>query len=587
MDTMSSALHINRESKDLPQTDRYRFLVEHSPDILFSCTLTGHFLFVNATMRKLIGLKDSELIGYAISSFMHSDINTLIWQSAFERLRHNQRPETFEIEWHFADGKDHLLSITLSPHCIENGQIQEVFGTAHDITNLRLTETGCAARYDALTGLPNRLLLIERLNTALHHAQRTQTQLAVLFLDFDNFKKINDTLGHMAGDEFILTISRELSKVLRKEETLARLSGDEFVIVLQNVTCENNVACFIDRVKSVFTKSYHAGRNMIHVSCSIGVALYPSHGSHCEELLKNADTAMYKAKELGKNNVQIYSNQMRNKEFNRLMLEGHLGNALINNEFSLHYQPQIDASTGRIRGFEALLRWHNPALGDISPCDFISLAEETGFIIPIGEWVLKTACAANQAWNTRYGTEYVVSVNVSSLQLKLPNFNETVKTVLAETGLDPTLLEIEITESILIESFDAIVQSLRELNKLGVRISLDDFGTGYSSINYLKKLPLTTLKLDKSLIDNVKTDRAEEEIVKTLITLLHKFNIRIIAEGVETKEQLSFLMNTRCDYLQGFLLCRPQSAENLLPFLTKQQINLAELLEFNYVGQFI
>lgn len=585
MDTIASALHINRESQDFLHW--YQLLVEHSPDILFICSSTGHFRFVNATMRRSIGLKDSELIGYTISVFTHSDTNVHAWQNAFERLRHNRRPETFEIEWHFADEKDHLLSITLTPLFTENGSLEEVCGTAHDITNLRLFESGCPARYDALTGLPNRLLLIERLNTALHHARRTKTQLAVLFLDFDNFKKVNDSLGHIVGDEFILTVSRELSKVLRKEETLARLSGDEFVIVLQNVTCEDNIECFINRIKSVFTRSYHAGRNMIHVSCSIGVALFPIHGSHCEELLKNADIAMYKAKELGKNNVQIYSDQMRNKELNRLMLEGHLGNALINNEFSLHYQPQIDASTGRIRGYEALLRWRNPALGYISPCEFISLAEETGFIIPIGEWVLKTACAANHAWNTRHGAQYIVSVNVSSLQLKLPNFNEIVKTVLAETGLDPSLLEIEITESILIDSFDAVVQSLRELSMLGVKISLDDFGTGYSSINYLKTLPLTTLKLDKSLINNVNTDKAEEEIVKTLITLLHKFNIRVIAEGVETKEQLSFLMNTRCDYLQGFLLCRPQSTENLTPFLTKQQIDLAELLEFNYVAQFI
>ncbi len=585
MDTIASALHINRESQDFLHW--YQLLVEHSPDILFICSSTGHFRFVNATMRRSIGLKDSELIGYTISVFTHSDTTMHAWQNAFERLRHNRRPETFEIEWHFADEKDHLLSITLTPLFTENGSLEEVCGTAHDITNLRLFESGCPARYDALTGLPNRLLLIERLNTALHHARRTKTQLAVLFLDFDNFKKVNDSLGHIVGDEFILTVSRELSKVLRKEETLARLSGDEFVIVLQNVTCEDNIECFINRIKSVFTRSYHAGRNMIHVSCSIGVALFPIHGSHCEELLKNADIAMYKAKELGKNNVQIYSDQMRNKELNRLMLEGHLGNALINNEFSLHYQPQIDASTGRIRGYEALLRWRNPALGYISPCEFISLAEETGFIIPIGEWVLKTACAANHAWNTCHGAQYIVSVNVSSLQLKLPNFNEIVKTVLAETGLDPSLLEIEITESILIDSFDAVVQSLRELSMLGVKISLDDFGTGYSSINYLKTLPLTTLKLDKSLINNVNTDKAEEEIVKTLITLLHKFNIRVIAEGVETKEQLSFLMNTRCDYLQGFLLCRPQSTENLTPFLTKQQIDLAELLEFNYVAQFI
>ncbi len=568
---------------------RYRQLVEHSPDIVYSCDPYGSFIFANARFSAATGISAQDIFGKSINAVTRSERTIYLWRKAFEIIRRNGEAEAVECEWGLHDSGVHLYSIHLSPVFDSRGKLVEICGTNHDITDIRHNEAaiGRLAHYDALTGLPNRLLFLERLNIAIHHATRAQSKLAVIFLDFDNFKKVNDTLGHAAGDEFIQTVSHEMSRVLRREETLARLSGDEFVIFIQDIKNEDSLSSFIERIKTVFSRSYRAGRNMIHVSSSIGIALFPDHGAHCEELIANADAAMYKAKESGKNNVQLYDRRMRDDVFKRLTLEGHLGNALKNGEFLLHYQPQVDAATGVIRGCEALLRWSSPELGPVQPQEFIKLAEETGFIIPIGEWVLKAACRQNLEWNRALGTPYVISVNVSSLQLKQPNFLETVTGVLAATGMSASQLELEITESILIDSFDVIIKTLDALKQLGVRISLDDFGAGYSSISYLKKLPLDTLKIDKSFIENIRHGKTEKEIIKTIISLVHKLGISIVAEGVETKAQLAYLMDARCDYLQGYHLCQPKSAEDVEALLAQGHINLSALLDYNFTGQYI
>ncbi|EGW38554.1 GGDEF domain-containing phosphodiesterase [Desulfosporosinus sp. OT] len=414
------------------------------------------------------------------------------------------------------------------------------------------------AYYDYITDLPNRILFLDKLKEAITIAKKNGTNVIVVFLDLDNFKIVNDTLGHTIGDALLIETAKRLLTCIDSKDTAARLSGDEFALLIEDVKPENSIVPNLERIKLIFKEPFWINETMINLTSSIGVSIYPDNGETGEELLNNADTAMYKAKELGKNGYQFFDIKMKENLLKKTTIERLLRKALKNNEFVLHYQPQYVAKTGRIRGFEALIRWNSPEIGFLSPMEFIPIAEESGLIIEIGEWVLNTASSVCKKFQDRFGHELIMAVNISPIQLRQRKFRGTVLKAIKSSGLKPTSLELEVTESIFIDSYDNVANELKNLKDLGVRIALDDFGTGYSSLSYLRKLPISLLKIDKAFVQEIDSLNPYNELTKSIISLVHKLNIETIAEGVETLEQLNYLINAKCDHLQGYYLGKPE-----------------------------
>jgi diguanylate cyclase (GGDEF)-like protein len=438
------------------------------------------------------------------------------------------------------------------------------------------------AYYDTLTDLPNRSLFHDRLSKALAHAARYSGTCALLFLDLDNFKRINDTLEHRIGDLLLKGVADRLSNYVRSGDTVARqavslltntvarLGGDEFTILLTEISTLQDAARVGQRILNLLAQPFSLDGHEVFVTASIGIAIFPSDGEDMNTLIKNADSAMYHAKELGKNNFQFYKQSMNDTALERLTLENSLRKALERREFLLYYQPRIDLPSGDIIGLEALIRWEHKEMGLIYPRQFIPLAEETGLIIPIGEWVLKSACRQNKIWQSSgfICTPVTVSLNLSGLQFRQKDLIKIIEKVLDDSGLNPYYLELEITESVIMKNPEATAVMLHQLKKMGVRISMDDFGTGYSSFNYLKQFPLDIVKIDRSFIKDVTESREDAAIVKAIIVMAHTLNLRVVAEGVETQEQLELLRGFGCDELQGFLFSQPLPAEEISEFLT-------------------
>ncbi|WP_410512769.1 ABC transporter substrate binding protein [Paenibacillus sp. BR2-3] len=407
---------------------------------------------------------------------------------------------------------------------------------------------------DVLSGLPNRLSLSEELRTFIE--KRSGGHAALFFLDVDNFKYINDTMGHTFGDQLLVKVGERLLGLNNGRGKHFRFGGDEFVILLKNITGSKEATAYAEALIQGFKEPFQLGASTVHISTSIGIAAYPENGGNAEELLKNADIAMYKAKEAGKGTYVVYGQNMQQHFDERMIIEKHLRNVIANNELTLHYQPLIDLGKGEIWGFEALLRWNSPVLGFVSPLSFIKIAEDCRLIIPIGEWVLRTACRFMKDLHDKGYAGYRISVNISVIQLMLEDFADGVLAVLEDTGLSPQYLELEITESIFMESFEAISKKLKMLRDKGIRIALDDFGTGYSSLSYLKELPITTLKIDKSFIDRIDAPN-NMSLASSIVTIGHNMGLRVTAEGVETAEQLAFLKRTNCDKVQGYYISKP------------------------------
>jgi len=440
-----------------------------------------------------------------------------------------------------------------------------------EASELATVEMEHLAYHDALTGLPNRPLFMDRLIMAVAQASRSNQKIAVFFLDLDRFKDINDSLGHSMGDGLLKAVAERIRRCVREGDTVARFGGDEFTLLIPRIDHVEDAAKIAQKILETLKIPFSIADHELFVTTSVGISIYPNDGGDPETLVRNADTAMYRAKDQGRDNYQLYAPAMNARALERLALENMLRKAISHRELVLFYQPIADMKTKSIVGVEALIRWKHPELGLLSPAHFISVAEMSGLIIPIGDWVLRTACKQTKSWQKRIDPELTVAVNLSARQFQQPNLTEIIGEVLEETGLEAKSLELEITESNAMQNAENTIYTLRELKALGVRIAMDDFGTGYSSLNYLKKFPIDTLKLDQSFVREITTDPSDAAIATAVIAMAHSLDLKVIGEGVETEEQFAFLHKQKCDYIQGYLFSPPQAVENLEAYLIERK----------------
>lgn len=443
----------------------------------------------------------------------------------------------------------------------EEGDPIRSVGTVQDISKQKVTEKKIEhmAHHDALTGLPNRTFAKASAEQIIANAKRSEAKAAFLFIDLDGFKAINDTLGHSAGDLMLKTIASRLKKCVRESAIISRQGGDEFLLILSDIKEENLIASAAQKVLAELQKSFEINAHTFSTSASIGISLYPDHGETFELLLRSADTAMYKAKESGKNTYCFYSEKMKHDLIGQFKLQNDLKSALHNSEFVLFYQPQIDLGTNRITGAEALIRWNHPQMGMVPPMNFIPLAESSGLIVQIGQWVIEEACRQAAAWQ-RSGIEITVAVNISAVQFKRGNLETVVTDALAASGLNPSCLELELTESVMMHDMESTLLTVRNLKSLGVQLSIDDFGTGYSSLAYLKRFAVDKLKIDQSFVQNILENKEDAVIVKTIIQMAKNLNLKTIAEGVEDAEVLAAVETCGCDEVQGYHFAKPMEA---------------------------
>ncbi|MHB1654029.1 MAG: sensor domain-containing protein [Desulfitobacteriaceae bacterium] len=468
------------------------------------------------------------------------------------------------------DGHHFAIEDSAAPIQDRQGAIIGAVLVFHDVSYKRnlLREMTHQAHHDALTGLPNRLLFNDRLNQAITQAHRNLRKVAVLFLDLDRFKLVNDTLGHAVGDRLLQAVSERLKNILREGDTIGRQGGDEFIIILPEISSANEPGSVAQKILTVFSAPFALDNEEVFVTPSIGISIYPTDGQDIETLIKHADTAMYHAKESGRNNYQFFTVTLNVSAQVRLELESNLRRALEREEFVIYYQPVFSLQHDKIMGVEALVRWNHPRRGLIPPDQFIYIAEDTGLIVPLGEWVLRTACAQVRSWEKAGFSPLRVAVNISARQFRQSNLTEAINNILTETTLPPPRLELEITESIAAQDVNFTIDLLQQLKATGIRISIDDFGTGFSSLSYLRRFPIDTLKIDKSFVGDIQPLHGHE-IVTSIIDLAQNLKFKVIAEGVETEEQLAFLKQKGCDEIQGYLFCKPLPSDELEQLLTK------------------
>jgi diguanylate cyclase (GGDEF)-like protein/PAS domain S-box-containing protein len=527
-------------------------------------------VYVNPAFERITGYSEAEALGRNCRFLRGDDRNQPGMPELREAIQGKQEARVV-LRNYRKDGTLFWNELFVAPVRSDDGTVTHFVGAQNDISEQKRAEENLLhmATHDALTGLPNRSLLQDRIGQAIGHAERMQREIAVLFLDLDRFKNINDSLGHAIGDTLISILAQRLRSAVRMVDTVARVGGDEFVVVLTDISQESDITQVLSALFAAINQPVLLDNHELSVSASIGITTYPRDGRDVTSLLKNADTAMYQAKEAGRNAFRFYTHEMNADAVNQLRLENDLRNAIKGNELMLYYQPQVEIETGHIVAAEALLRWKHPRQGLISPADFIPMAEETGLIVPIGEWVLRQVCAQQRSWIEAGRDPIVIAVNLSPRQFHQPNIVEMIVSVLRDYDLPSHLLELEITESSLMRNPEEAAILLGELSQLGFSLSVDDFGTGYSSLAYLKRFPLNALKIDRSFVSDIETNQDSSSIAGAVIALAHSLGLKVVAEGVEVNSQMDYLRDLQCDIAQGYLHGRPMPADELATFLAK------------------
>ncbi len=544
----------------------YRSIFENATEGIFQTTPDGRYINANPALARIYGHPNPETLIMVLQDIQHQLYVDPARRAEFVRQMHEcGNVRNFESQVYKRDGS--IIWISENARAVKDTGDAVTFyeGTVVDITERKRHEEELRyqATHDSLTGLPNRILLLDRIQHAIGRAKRESQKVAVIFLDLDHFKLINDSLGHHAGDRLLLEMASRLSACVRDQDTVARQGGDEFVLVLTEQNHEPGLIHIVQRLLDIITQPWIDVQRQYSLSCSIGISCFPRDGETADTLLRCADTAMYKAKEVGRNTFHFYTPELNQVVTERLELENSLRHALERNEFRVFYQPRIDVASGRIIGAEALIRWAHSEQGLIPPDRFIPIAEETGLIVPIGQWILHEACRQNQAWQDGGLPHIGVSVNLSPIQFRHSGLVNEVENALQQTGLNPCYLELELTESFVMHDAERINVAMSALKGLGVDLAVDDFGTGYSSLSYLKRFPVNRLKIDKSFVRDIDTDPDDAAIVRAIITLGHALGLKVVAEGVETLAHLVFLQQHGCDELQGYYFSQPVPAQNM------------------------
>jgi diguanylate cyclase (GGDEF)-like protein/PAS domain S-box-containing protein len=554
---------------------KLRALIENMSEGLLHLDENDLIIFTNTRFCEMTGYREEELTGQNASALLLDEENRKIVEKANLRRREGFS-ENYELQLRTAQGKMIWSLVGAVPTFDADGKIVGSMSVHTDITERKRAEDQLLhnAMHDALTGLPNRALFLEHLRRAMGHSPLRKKTFAVLFLDFDGFKLINDSLGHLEGDALLKMIARRLESLLRADDVVARLGGDEFTILLDELTGSKDVLLVVERIKGIFREPFNLGGREVFISASIGIALRDAKYKTPEDMLRDADIAMYRAKSSGKGQHEIFNKAMRDEVSNRLRLETELRLGLERGEFSVFYQPIMQIAANRLIGFEALVRWFHPKRGLVSPGEFIPIAEETGLIVPLGEWILRESCRQVRDWQQRFPaqSDLTISVNLSCKQFMQLDLADRVDEILRETGLEAQFLRLEVTESHVMENSNVAITIMNRLRALGVQLSIDDFGTGYSSLSYLQRLPINYLKIDRSFINVMSSNHENGEIVRAIVMLAKNLNMQVVAEGIETEEQALQLINLDCPFGQGFFYSKPTGAaqaeailENLPP----------------------
>jgi len=563
---------LERQDEDAREIRKLSLALEQSPSSVTICDRDWRIEYVNNKFLQLAGLNEQDVLGkqpiYLTQDTLSGDRNEELWKSVRLQV---QRAGVWqgEIQRTRENGERFWEQVVVTPIKDDRDLPSHYLILGEDISIRKRYEQQLLrqANYDTLTGLPNRMLALDRLKLALAQSRRDASMVSVMFLDLDNFKHINDTLGHEAGDNLLIEGARRISACLRGTSTVARLGGDEFLVILPALSSPAAVEQVAERILQTFLPPFHLPGQEVFFSTSIGIALYPGDSDDSTSLLQPADAAMYEAKHRGKSAYQRFQPEMKEISQERLRMESLLRRALEMQEFELHFQPIISMGDRQVVGVEALLRWQSPTMGLVLPDRFIPLAEETGLIIPIGRWVLQQACEAVSRWNQEREEPLCMAINVSPRQFRDPHFVETIRTALDDSGLAGESLELEITEHLILDNSIEMDKVLAELDALNVRLSVDDFGTGYSALGYLKKYPFDTLKIDKSFIHDMTTKSDDSALVRAIIQMAHSLSLQVIAEGVETPEEFDFLKKENCDFSQGFLFTPPLREDRFITWL--------------------
>lgn len=558
---------------------RYRTVVDSICEVIFQVDLDGRWTFLNKAWTKITGYSHEETLGHYFLDFVHPEDHKhcqFIFELIVGEEEANLNIRNTLLRYKTKQGDYRWFELFAQCQRDNQGNIQYVTGVLNDVTERQYANQHIhhLAYYDALTDLPNQRLMIDRLTQALAQAHRENELVGVVFIDLDNFKVVNDTLGHAAGDILLKEAAQRLSSTVHEGDSVARYGGDVFVVLLTGATYLEEITALVQELLATFSMPFLIDGHENYTSASMGISVYPHDGHDVHTLIKNADMAVYRAKAVGRNQYQFFTADMNASLFTRLTLENALARALEREEFLLYYQPQVDIESGIVIGAEALLRWNHPKLGLVPPNQFIPLAEENGLIIPIGEWVLKEACRQAKSWQNEGLTDLQIAVNLSATQFRSPNLLRCIQNALDESGLDPHYLELELTESMIMSNVESTLDFLAVLKSMHIHLALDDFGTGYSSLNYLKRCPLDLIKIDQTFVYDIATDSDDQALVKAIIMIARSLRLEVIAEGVEHPAQLDILRQEGCNLIQGYYYSKPVPAHEFLDKVIELQSKL-------------